>query len=446
MNSQGTPAFYQVASGLAKPVAIANANDGSNRLFICENKGTIKILADFVNGTVGSTDFLDIASKVDNGNGEQGLLGLAFHPKFPDSNYFYVNYIIDGAGASLDTTRIARFSVNPLDSNLALTNSEKIIIQYSQDYSNHNGGDLQFGSDGYLYISSGDGGSGDDPKNRSQDTTSLLGKILRLDIDSDQFPYDNRKYYSIPMDNPFAHSAGADEIWSYGWRNPWRFSFDAESNIMFVGDVGQDTREEISIDSMIYAGNNYGWRCKEGNYDTGLTGCLSTPITDPIFEMHHAPSSSICSVTGGYVYRGSAFPSFNGWYFSIDYCSADLFMLDTENNYDSTHFYMSGLNQVTTFGVSENNELYAARLNGRIYRIIDSDHCLDDIIINTIDTSFYSVENSITSEAVLYAMDTVSFSAGEAINLEIGFEIKQMSTFSAENISCLQHIINADGK
>ena len=443
--SQGNPGFHEVVSGLSKPVAITNANDGSNRLFICENLGRIQILRNNSQDSFELSEFLNISDKVDNGSGEQGLLGLAFHPKFPDSNYCYVNYIKDGAGSNPDSTIVARYSISPQDSNQALVNSERVIIRYKQDFSNHNGGGLHFGSDGYLYISSGDGGSGNDPNNRAQDTTSLLGKILRLDIDGDDYPSDENRNYSIPIDNPFANSPGADEIWSYGWRNPWRFSFDSYSDIMFVGDVGQDEREEISVDSMSVPGGNFGWRCIEGTYSTGLTGCLNTPTIDPIFEMQHGGGSSVCSVTGGYVYRGSDFPDFFGWYFMVDYCSGDLYMLNTANNYSSVRFDLSALTQVTTFGISERNELYVARLNGRIYRVIDQDHCpQNDIIVNTIDTSAYIVDGMITSDAIQNAFDTVLFSALEAVNLESGFEIPAMSIFTADNVGCIKRIVNQD--
>ena len=444
VNAQGSPIFHEVISGLTKPVAISNANDGSNRLFIVENQGIIKILTCNENGDLGTTEFLDITDRVDNAAGEQGLLGMTFHPDYPNSSYFYLNYIVDGNANNPDTTRVSRFNVNPIDSNLALSNSEVIIIQYSQDFTNHNGGDLHFGDDGYLYISSGDGGSGNDPNNRAQDTTSLLGKMLRLDIDSDQFPDDNRKHYTLPISNPFVNGPGADEIWSYGWRNPWRFSFDSQTGYMYVGDVGQDAREEISVDSMNLAGRNFGWRCLEGTFNTGLSGCLNTPTTGPIFEMIHEQGSSICSVTGGYVYRGTDFPSFRGWYFTVDFCSGDLFMLDVENDYDSTHFDMSAFGQVTTFGISERGELYVARLNGSIYRVIDQNHCPDNVTVNTVDTSAYLVDGMITSDATLNANDTLLFSALQAVNLESGFEIPNTAIFSADNVGCTQQIVNDD--
>jgi glucose/arabinose dehydrogenase len=440
IQSQGSPSFHLVANGFSAPTDIANAGDGSKRIFVAERSGIIKSLKIFSTGVELST-FIDISDHVRN-NGERGLLGLVFHPNFPDSGYFYVNYIPNGPG-NLDTTRISRFTVNPADSTEALTDSEKVVIQFEQDFTNHNGGDMNFGSDGFLYIASGDGGSGNDPNNRAQDTTSLLGKMLRINVDNDDFPEDNFKNYAIVPGNPFVGTGGSDEIWSFGWRNPWRFSFDPMTNFMYVGDVGQDAREEISLDSMNNPGGNFGWRCKEGFTDTGLTGCLSTPEIDPLFEYAH--NNGNCSITGGYVYRGTSFPAFQGWYFSIDFCSGKMYRLDADNGYEADSLVLNTFGNISTFGISESGELYAASIGGQIYRLVDTEVCPDNIVVNVIDTTYYSANLSITSDATINPPDTITFSAGQSVNLDMGFEVKHMATFLAKNVSCMQQIINSDG-
>ncbi len=254
-----------VATGLATPVVVTNAGDGSNRLFIVEKAGRIRIVE---NGTLLATPFLDIDPVVNSSGNEQGLLGLAFHPNYEGLGYFYVNYT-DGSG----DTVVSRFSVTPGDPNIADPGSGFEILSIVQPYSNHNGGQIEFGPDGYLYIGMGDGGSAGDPDDRAQNLAVLLGKMLRIDIDNSDPPL----AYRIPADNPFVDVAGAaGEIWAYGLRNPWRFSFDRTTGDLFIGDVGQNLYEEIDFQpASSTGGENWGWRCYEGEHPT------TPPVADP---------------------------------------------------------------------------------------------------------------------------------------------------------------------
>ncbi len=346
-----------IASGFDAPVALASTPvPVDQRLFVVEQGGIIRIMRP--SGDVLGIPFLDISDRVISG-GEQGLLGLAFHPNYVTNGYFYVNYTnLDG-----DTT-ISRFSVSPANRNRALPGSEAIILVVAQPFSNHNGGDLAFGPDGYLYIPLGDGGSGGDPLDNSQNLDSLLGKILRLDVDGG-FPY------AIPPDNPFVGLPGADEIWAYGYRNPWRFSFDRLTGDMYIGDVGQNDREEIDFEPAGSAGGgNYGWRCYEGSAPYNLSGCSLDP-DDYIFPIHEYTHAEGCAVTGGYVYRGTRFPTLAGHYFFADYCSGIVWDLlpDGMGGWTLTD-HGSVLGNPTAFGESSRGDLYVADASdGTIYLI-----------------------------------------------------------------------------
>ncbi|WP_347922196.1 PQQ-dependent sugar dehydrogenase [Pontimicrobium sp. SW4] len=358
------------ATGLDMPVNIKNAGD--DRLFVLEQRGYIRIIN--TNGSVNVTPFLDINNLVIDINGggdERGLLGLAFHPNYSTNGYFYVNYI-DNNG----DTVISRFEVSSTDANIANQNSEFIILSINQPYSNHNGGDMAFGPDGYLYIASGDGGAGGDPQNRAQDLSTLLGKMIRIDINNTS----NGNNYAIPANNPFYNDGDTntrDEIWAYGLRNPWRFSFDRQTGDIWIADVGQGEYEEINMAPSTVAGLNYGWRCYEGNNTFNNTGCpdVST-LTFPIGEYSHSNSGNFkCSISGGYRYRGSAYPNFIGLYFFADYCSDEIGTL--QNNGNSWNMSFSDQfngNRWVSFGEDINGELYIVGLNsGTIYRIIDTD-------------------------------------------------------------------------
>jgi uncharacterized protein (TIGR03437 family) len=349
--------FERVAGGIPSPVAITHAGDGSGRLFVIQQSGRIRIVQ---GSQLLPAPFLDISHRV-SCCGEQGLLSAAFHPHFETNGFFFVNYT-NTAG----NTVVSRFSVsaNPNSSDPA---SEVILLTVQQPFSNHNGGQLQFGPDGFLYIATGDGGSGGDPGNRAQNLGTLLGKILRIDVNSGN-------PYSVPPGNPFVNTPSArPEIWAYGLRNPWRFSFDRQTGDMFIGDVGQNAVEEINFQpASSGGGENYGWRRMEGRqcFDPP-TGCQDPSFTAPILQYTHTGGN--CSVTGGYRYRGRQFPQLWGIYFYGDYCSGRLYAANDDSgawraeNPRSTGFLIS------TFGEDEAGELYVANYSaGVVYRVVST--------------------------------------------------------------------------
>jgi glucose/arabinose dehydrogenase len=304
-----------VASGLVQPVHMTAAPGDRSRLFVVEKLGRIRIVT-IVNGvyTLQPTPFLDIDPLVGSSGGEQGLLSMAFHPSYRSNGYFFVDYTDNGGN-----TVVARYTVsgNP---NLADPNSALTVLTQTQPYPNHNGGQLQFGADGMLYIAFGDGGSGGDPQQNAQNTGAWLGKILRIDVDSGT-------PYAVPANNPWAGSTAVrPEIWSLGLRNPWRFSFDRLTGDMWIGDVGQGTWEEVDLElNGSPGGINWGWRCREGHavYDPSPS-CPSPQqpvLAPPIYDYDQTQPSALCAITGGYVYRGSPNSSFFGRYFFIDYCN-----------------------------------------------------------------------------------------------------------------------------
>ncbi len=343
-----------VQNGFNNPVNLQNAGD--ERLFVVEQGGRIKIMQP--NGDVNADLFLDISSQISSG-GERGLLGLAFHPDYSNNGFFYVYYTKPNGDS-----QISRFSVDSNNPDLADPGSEFPLLDFEQPFSNHNGGCLAFGPDGFLYISSGDGGSGGDPGNRAQNTTLLLGKLLRIDVD---IPSGGNNY-SIPPDNPFAGStANAQEIWAYGLRNPWKFSFDSANGDIWIGDVGQGEVEEIDKAALIDAGLNYGWRCYEGSEPFNTAGC--PPVADltfPIAEYSSASNTSNCSITGGNVYRGTEYPDFVGLYFFADVCSGLIGTVDQNGNL-TEHGTFGG--SWVSFGEDVNNELYIVSITGSISRV-----------------------------------------------------------------------------
>jgi glucose/arabinose dehydrogenase len=352
--------FREVMSGLTQPIFIANAGDGSNRLFIVERAGRIWI---FANGALVPAPFLDIRSIVNSSGAEQGLLSLAFHPNYEANGQFYIAYT--DQNGSLILSRLVRSATNP---DLANANSGTTILTIPHPtFQNHNGGTLAFGPDGYLYWSVGDGGSGGDPSNNAQNLSVLLGKILRLDVDHVS-PGLN---YSIPSSNPLYNTPNRrGEIWAYGLRNPWRLSFDRQTGDLFIGDVGQNTREEIDFQpSGSLGGQNYGWRVMEGTLCFNpATGCDQSGKVLPIAEYSH---SFGCSVTGGYIYRGSLYTPLQGHYFYGDFCSGILFSLynDPTNGWMVTQIADTPYS-ITSFGEDEHGELYLTDYNaGKIYQI-----------------------------------------------------------------------------
>ena len=337
-------------NGFTSPVDIQNAGD--DRLFIVEQAGIIKILNP--DATINPEPFLNITSLISSG-GERGLLGLAFHPDYSNNGYFFVNYT-----NTTGDTQVARYTVDANDSNIADPNTAVLIIDADQPYSNHNGGCIQFGADGFLYIGLGDGGSGGDPENRSQNLQTLLGKILRIDINNTN----GANNYDIPSDNPFVGDSNAlDEIWAYGVRNPWRFSFDSESDELWIADVGQGDIEEINRVAPDAAGLNYGWRCYEGSQTYNTTGCPDpSELTFPVAEYTHSIGYSI---TGGYVYHGNVYSDIQDLYFFADLNG----LIGTVNNDNNLINYGNYGGTWVSFGEDVNGELYIADISGSIHKV-----------------------------------------------------------------------------
>ncbi len=359
---------------LNEPVDITGSGDNSNRLFAVEKGGTIKIID---GTTILPNAFLDISDQVFD-SGERGLLGLVFHPTFPDSPYCFVNYVTPE-----NISHIARFTINPSDPNDALEDSEKTILTLAQPYSNHNGGDLAFGPDGFLYIAFGDGGSFDDPLERAQNPLLFHGKMLRIDIDTDD-------PYVIPFDNPFVGNPEVlDEIWALGLRNPWRFSFDSETDELWIADVGQDLWEEVNIQPAASpGGQNYGWDCFEGN-NSFENNCdaFHGILTYPDFEYPHdynVPQGWELgfgnSVTGGFVYRGSQYPGLQGIYICADYVTNYYWLIyPSANNLGLNTQAVDGtgdITEVVSFGEADDKEIYMLEFNGTLKKVT-TDEILD---------------------------------------------------------------------
>ena len=413
------------ASGLNKPVNIKNAGD--DRLFVVEQDGLIRIIS--TEGSILTTPFLDINSRVIDINGigdERGLLGLAFHPNYLTNGYFYVNYINNSGN-----TVISRFE--RLNNDIANPNSELILLTIPQPFSNHNGGDMAFGPDGFLYISSGDGGSAGDPDNNSQNINNLLGKILRLDVDTPS----NGNNYGVPNTNPFVgNPSGRDEIWVYGLRNPWKFSFDFTTNDIWIADVGQNEIEEINVLPINTASANFGWRCFEGNMPFNNTNCPpQNLLTFPVATYDHFDGSvSRCSITGGYRYRGSAQSSLIGLYFFADFCSQEIGYLREVNNSWELNFTTSLGHNWVAFGEDSSGELYAASIvQGSIFKIIDTNLSVEDF-----DASKLIMQPNPASTAVNFSIDSNSFSISE-IQL---FDILGKSVINIQNISVKNYQLN----
>ncbi|MFN2227638.1 MAG: PQQ-dependent sugar dehydrogenase [Anaerolineae bacterium] len=348
--------LQRVTGGLEQPVGIAHAGDGSGRLFVVEKPGRIRIVRD---GALRPDPFLDISGQVGSGGSEQGLLGLAFHPRYAQNGLFFVNYT-DRQGSTV----VARFSVSG-DPNRADPGSQAVILRQEQPAGNHNGGHLAFGPDGYLYIGLGDGGGAGDRYGNGQNGATFLGAMLRLDVDGGQ-------PYSIPADNPFLDDpAVRDEIWAIGLRNPWRYSFDRRTGDLYIADVGQNVYEEVDVQPAgSGGGENYGWPIMEGQHCyPESASCQQQGLVLPVFEYDHTQG---CSVTGGYVYRGQAFPLLRGIYVLGDYCSGRLWGLarDGDGQWRAAQVGQAeGL--LTSFGEDEAGELYVVDMGGgALYRLV----------------------------------------------------------------------------
>lgn len=342
-----------LTGGLFRPVYLTHAGD--DRLFVVEQMGTIRIIA---GGQLLTSPFLDIQDRVGSTANEQGLLSVAFHPDYQVNGRFFVNYTNNNGD-----TVIARYQVSAAP-NQADPNSEIILLTIPQPYGNHNGGQLQFGPDGYLYVGMGDGGSAGDPHGHGQNPGTLLGALLRLDVNTDE------NSYTIPANNPFVgQNDRRAEIWAYGLRNPWRFSFDRLTGDLYIADVGQNQWEEVSFQpAESGGGENYGWNVMEGAHCFGQTDCDQSGLVLPIFEYSHNEGG--CSVTGGYVYRGQQFPSLTGNYFVADYCSGFIWALvrQADGVWVTNQVLQSGL-IISSFGEDVTGELYVVNHSGGIYRL-----------------------------------------------------------------------------
>jgi glucose/arabinose dehydrogenase len=349
------------ATGFSSPVEITCAPNDT-RLFVVQQSGLIRILNP--NGTINTTPFLTITSSTILSGGERGLLGLAFHPNYATNGYFYVNYTRAGDGATV----IARYSVSA-DPNIADASSGTVLLTVAQPFSNHNGGSIKFGPDGYLYIGMGDGGSGGDPGNRAQNINENLGKMLRIDVNS-------ASPYGIPATNPYVGISGNDEIWAIGLRNPWKFSFNRLNGDLWIADVGQNAIEEINKVSTPASntGLNFGWRCYEGNVPYDNSGCPSYSATYAPIAVYVHGTTNRCSITGGYFYTGSTYPNFANKYFFADYCTGEIGWVSSDGTITWNY---NGPNLITTFGEDTNGELYVA-MGGTIYKMIDASLSVND--------------------------------------------------------------------
>ncbi len=346
-----------IASGLSQPVFATSAHDGTGRLFIVEKTGKIRILQ---NGHIRSTPFLNISTEVSRGS-EQGLLGLAFHPSFKTNHKLYINFT-DRNG----DTVVREYRTSSSNPNVVNTATMRRIIKIYQPYANHNGGMLAFGPDGYLYIGMGDGGSAGDPGNRAQNPDSLLGKLLRININR----IASGTQYQNPGTNPYVGIPGRDEVWEIGLRNPWRFSFDATKGDLWIGDVGQNTYEEV--DHAVPGsgrGVNWGWRVMEGSHCyLPATGCDTSGKTLPLLDYDHG--SGRCAVTGGYVYRGSKVPLLRGGYVFGDFCSGEIWVVpDTATRPAAKVLLLDTSLLISSFGQIGGGELVVVDLHGRVYMI-----------------------------------------------------------------------------
>ncbi len=353
---------------LVQPLDITGCGDGSGRLFITEKRGTIRIIKD---GEVLPDFFLNIQTQVIN-SGERGLLGMAFHPQFPDSPYIYVNYVIKGTIIN----QISRFTLNPENPNDIDESTEVKYLSQQGVETNHKAGDLAFGPDGYLYFGMGDGGGGGDPTTAGQNNETYLGKIMRIDVNTTG----PSTPYGIPADNPFVDTNGLDEIWANGIRNPWRISFDRLTGDFWIADVGQNLYEEIDmIPAGTAGGMNFGWDCREGKHGYEPQNCPGNAVfVEPIFEYPHScspcPSGRGASLTGGFVYRGSDFPALQGYYICADYVSNYYWMIRQTGSdpleFEAFPFNGTGLiSELVSFGEDDRGEMYACNLNGKLYAV-----------------------------------------------------------------------------
>ena len=350
--------LQKVASGLSAPVFLT-APAGDPRLFIVEQAGTIRIVQ---SGNVLSTPFLDITSSVASG-GERGLLSMAFDPLYASTGFFFI-YFTDLNG----DIAIERYQVSSGDPNLANPSPLRILTIPHRDFPNHNGGLVTFGPDGFLYLGTGDGGGGGDTLGNGQNLNALLGKLLRIDVSNAS----SVQPYAIPSTNPFAGQIGRrGEIWAYGLRNPWRYAFDAATDFLYIGDVGQNRMEEVDVAAAATAGLNYGWNITEGTLCYPNAPCNTEGLTLPVLEYAHDASGG-CAIIGGRVYLGNAIPELQGRYFYSDLCSGWLrsFVYSNGTAIEKTDWGITNAGQILSFGEDAQGELYMLASSGTIYKVV----------------------------------------------------------------------------
>lgn len=343
----------------SKPLDFQSPADGTDRIFIAEQGGTIKVFPNNTDVSEAAT-FLDISTNLVSRD-ELGLLGMAFHPDYNSNGLFYLLYT-----PTSELAVVSSFQVSSSNPNVADLSRETILLSIPQPFTNHNGGQLAFGPDGYLYIATGDGGSGGDPQGNAQNLTNLLGNILRIDVDR----VENGLPYAIPSDNPFVTSRSArHEIYAYGLRNPWRFSFDVQTDVLWAADVGQNAIEEIDV---IEKGGNYGWNTLEGTQCFNATTCDSNSFIAPVFE--YDQSANDRSITGGYVYRGQRLTSLQGLYIYGDFISGRIWGLSSnlETSITNNQLLIESKLPISSFGTDSNNELYVCAFDGVIYKFVET--------------------------------------------------------------------------
>ncbi|WP_232219597.1 PQQ-dependent sugar dehydrogenase [Carnobacterium pleistocenium] len=341
-----------------QPLHYTTADDGTDQVFVVERTGEIKTFENNEEATEAKV-VVDLSTKIDFNGQEKGLLGLAFHPEFEENGYFYVNYTTE------NNTVISRFTTDPATLAEADLASEEILLEFPQPYQNHNGGHLAFGPDGYLYIATGDGGSSGDPQGNAQDLTKIYGKLLRIDVDT----ADGDKNYGIPEDNPYSGNTTGyvEEIFAYGLRNPWKFSFDENRDLLFAADVGQNAMEEINL---IESGGNYGWNIMEGTMKYQASDDIdSAELEEPIWEYDRSLGQSI---TGGYTYYGEENPSLNGVYIYGDFISGTIWGLWLDENQQAENVELLDTDlMISSFGVDEQGELIIVDFNGKLYKLVE---------------------------------------------------------------------------
>lgn len=345
-------AWVPIVGGLDSPVSLAHAGDGSDRLFVIEQAGKIRVISD---ARILPDPYLDIRNQVGSQGNEQGLLGLAFHPRFSENGFFFVNFTNQNGD-----TVLSRFTQDPQNPARSDPASQRVLLTVNQPYANHNGGVVVFGPDGYLYLGLGDGGSANDPQGNGQSLDTLLGKVLRLDVDGGE-------PYAIPLDNPFVQGGGRPEIWAYGLRNPWRISFDRQTGDLYIADVGQNKWEEVNyMPAGSSGGVNFGWSYREGLHAFDGRSPTGLLMVDPVAEYSHTEG---CSISGGVVYRGLNLPEMQGVYIYGDFCSGTIWGLVRTITGWQTGVLFQNAGNITTFGEDENGEVYLADRNGTIYQL-----------------------------------------------------------------------------